>query len=88
MKKISLLLLSASLLVLSAFTLRADEEEKYPSLSIGAEMPMMDYKMRNVDETWMTLNDVKKDKGTLVIFSCNTCPFVIQGKIDTTMWQD
>lgn len=81
MNKISLVLVSTSLLILSAFTLRTAEEEKYPSLTIGAEMPMMDYSMLNVDQSSMTLNDVKQDNGTLVIFSCNTCPFVIQ-------WED
>lgn len=81
MKKTSLLLLSAAFLVLSAFTLKPEGEEKYPTLSIGDEMPMMDYEMINVDETSMTLKEVKKDNGTLVIFSCNTCPFVIQ-------WED
>jgi thioredoxin-related protein len=81
MKKTSLLLLSAAFIVLTAFTLKPEGEEKYPTISIGAAMPMMDYEMLNVDETSMTLKEVKQDNGTLVIFSCNTCPFVIQ-------WED
>lgn len=81
MKKTSLLLLSAAFLVLTAFTFNPEGEEKYPTISIGTEMPLMDYEMRNIDETSMTLKEVKEANGTLVIFSCNTCPFVIQ-------WED
>ena len=45
-------------------------------LEIGAVGPMFDYEMMNIDGTMLTLNDVKGENGTLLIFSCNTCPFV------------
>jgi thioredoxin-related protein len=44
----------------------ADEKEKFPTIKNGDKM---------------TLNSVKKENGTIVIFSCNTCPFVLQ-------WED
>ena len=50
-------------------------------LSIGSLMPNTDHEMMNIDGDNLTLDDVKGDKGTLVIFSCNTCPWVIR-------WED
>jgi len=47
-------------------------------IALGTSIPNPDRKMENVvDGKWMSLNDAKKTNGTLVIFSCNTCPFVI-----------
>ena len=50
-------------------------------LSIGSSMPNTDHEMMNIDGDNLTLDDVKGEKGTLVIFSCNTCPWVIR-------WED
>jgi peroxiredoxin len=44
-------------------------------LAIGSSMPSADVKMKNVDGTEMTLAQVKKPAGTLVVFTCNHCPF-------------
>lgn len=82
MKKIGTLLILSIALIISAFSPGTEEEkEKFPSIEIGAEMPMMNYEMKNVDNSMMSLENVKLKNGTLVIFSCNTCPFVIQ-------WED
>jgi len=51
-------------------------------LSIGSSLPKGDVKMLNVisnQET--TLAQLKKENGLAVIFSCNTCPFVIKSEI-------
>lgn len=48
-----------------------------PTLEIGSKAPMTDAKMKDVSGKMMSLDDLKGDKGLLVIFSCNTCPFVI-----------
>lgn len=50
-------------------------------LSIGSSMPNTNHEMMNIDGDNLTLDDVKGEKGTLVIFSCNTCPWVIR-------WED
>lgn len=39
-------------------------------------IPAADVKMRNVDNRQLSIADIKGAKGTLVIFSCNHCPFV------------
>jgi thioredoxin-related protein len=46
-------------------------------LPIGSVAPATDIKMQNIDGKFYSLSDFKADKGLLVIFSCNTCPFVL-----------
>jgi peroxiredoxin len=45
------------------------------ALSIGAGIPMADVKMKSVDGKELSLADVKQAQGTLVVFTCNHCPF-------------
>ncbi|MFV0590721.1 MAG: thioredoxin family protein [Draconibacterium sp.] len=45
-------------------------------LSIGDKAVLTDVKMADVTGKNVSLNDVKKENGLLVLFSCNTCPFV------------
>lgn len=45
-------------------------------IPLNSSLPMADFKMKDVSGKDLSLNDVKKDKGLLVIFSCNTCPYV------------
>jgi peroxiredoxin len=47
------------------------------ALNLGDSAPLGDVKMKNVDGKELSVTDVKGEKGTLVIFSCNHCPFVI-----------
>ncbi len=46
-------------------------------LKIGKMAPLQTEKMRNVDGSEISLADSKLEKGLLVVFSCNTCPFVV-----------
>jgi thioredoxin-related protein len=45
-------------------------------LAIGASIPSLDAKMKDVSGKEISLAEVKTTKGLLVIFSCNTCPYV------------
>jgi thioredoxin-related protein len=45
-------------------------------LAIGAKLPKSDLKMSDVGGKSYSLGDLKTAKGLLVIFSCNTCPYV------------
>jgi thioredoxin-related protein len=47
-----------------------------PELEIGAAIPKTTVKMMDVSGKEVSLADAKKEKGLLVIFSCNTCPYV------------
>jgi peroxiredoxin len=44
-------------------------------LAIGAPMPSTGVKMTNVDGKDVSLSQVAKPAGTLVVFTCNHCPF-------------
>jgi thiol-disulfide isomerase/thioredoxin len=45
-------------------------------LKIGSPLVMGDTKMKNVDGSMISINDVKGEKGTVVMFWCNHCPFI------------
>lgn len=47
-------------------------------LPLGAAMPKADVKMKDVTGKMVSLKDAKTKKGLLVVFSCNTCPYVIK----------
>ena len=44
---------------------------------MGDKAPMTDYKMEDISGEMMSLEDLKGKKGIVVIFSCNTCPYVL-----------
>lgn len=50
---------------------------QYKTLEIGEKAPETSYEMENINGEMYSFQDIKKDNGTLVIFSCNTCPFVL-----------
>src|SRR6266508_2568134 len=65
--------LAALTLTLSALPARAD-------VAIGDAAPLADVKMQNVDGKEVTLGGLAGKKGTLVVFTCNHCPWA-------KMWQ-
>lgn len=73
MKKIIIPLILAIACVAVAFK----GEEAYKTLEIGQKAPMLDHKMKSTENVFTSLADLKGEKGTIVMFSCNTCPFVI-----------
>jgi thioredoxin-related protein len=61
------------------------------SLGIGDKAVLTEIKMEDVSGVRVSLNDAKKENGILVLFSCNTCPFVMQweGRYpDLKAWAD
>ena len=49
-------------------------------LQIGSIMPRADLKLKDISGKEVTMTDAKKDNGVLVMFSCNTCPYVIKNQ--------
>jgi len=77
MKKFGFILSLITLSALAfAFTLNKGGEE-YETLAIGTTAPMLDYQMTTTNGDEYQLEKLAKENGLLVIFSCNTCPFVI-----------
>lgn len=70
-KSIQLLSITTLFLAVTAFKPAIIKE-----LEIGAAIPKADYKMMDVSGKEISLADVKSENGLLVIFSCNSCPYV------------
>lgn len=47
-------------------------------LNIGDALPKADTKLKDVSGKQVTMQSAKKENGLLVMFSCNTCPYVIK----------
>ncbi len=45
------------------------------ALNLGATAPKADVKMKNVDGRELTIDEIAGKQGTLVIFTCNHCPW-------------
>ncbi len=73
MKKITLLFF-----LIACFGLMALESNLL--LPIGGDMPMQDHKMLDVSGKEISMKDAVKGNGVLVMFSCNTCPYVIKNE--------
>lgn len=52
-------------------------------LPLGAPIPKPDLKMKDVSGKEISLQEARTDKGLLVMFSCNTCPYVIKNQSRT-----
>jgi hypothetical protein len=47
-------------------------------LALSSPIPMADVKMKATDGKQYSIADVKGKNGVLVMFSCNTCPYVVR----------
>ncbi len=79
-KHISLTLITISILFLSFST--------GALLPIGSHMPMQDNKMLDVSGKEVSMKDAMKGNGVVVIFSSNTCPYVIKNQDRITTLAD
>ncbi len=52
-------------------------------LPIGAPIPSPDAKMKDISGKEISLKEAKTTKGLLVMFSCNTCPYVVKNQSRT-----
>ena len=69
------------LVLLIAVSITAFANSKNGKLEIGDKAVLTDVKMEDISGVKISIDDAKKENGILVLFSCNTCPFVMQ-------WQD
>lgn len=52
-------------------------------LPLGSAIPGAEIKMKDISGKTISLKDAKTDKGLLVMFSCNTCPYVVKNQSRT-----
>lgn len=50
------------------------------SLPIGSTLPMADLQLHDVQGRIVTMKQAARKNGLLVMFSCNTCPYVIRNQ--------
>ncbi len=69
-------LLALLAFAISAFTVinnfKSSDEDGY---KIGDKAT--DFKLKNIDDTYVSLSDYKDAKGFIVVFTCNHCPFSV-----------
>ncbi len=54
------------------------------ALPIGSKLPKADVKMLDISGKKISMQDAAKKNGLLVMFSCNTCPYVVKNEQRTT----
>ena len=50
------------------------------ALQIGAELPKANIKLLDINGNKISMKEAQKPNGLLVMFSCNTCPFVVRNQ--------
>ncbi len=58
-------------------------QDNIKSIAIGTALPAENIQLKDLKGNTVTLKEVKKDKGMLVMFTCNTCPYVIKNQSRT-----
>jgi thioredoxin-related protein len=72
-----------SIILISCFALLTPIlalSQNIKSIAIGTEIPMPGEKMQSVSGKKVSLDNVKTRRGLLVMFSCNTCPYVVRSQ--------
>ena len=72
---------SVIITLFTIMTITSITAQDIQQLPLGSTLPLGDVQMEDVSGRNLTLNGVKGEKGLLVIFSCNTCPWVVK-------WED
>ena len=67
-------------LIISAISISFINKAELDELPINSSLPKSDYLMKGVSGKQVSLNELITNKGLLVIFSCNTCPYVIKSE--------
>lgn len=52
-------------------------------LSIGSTIPLADHKLKDISGKTVSVKDAMQRNGVLVMFSCNTCPYVVKNQART-----
>ncbi|MBC7887041.1 MAG: thioredoxin family protein [Ferruginibacter sp.] len=73
MRNLSIFIASLAAISIMAFTISEP-------LPIGGQLPKGDVKMKDISGKEITVKELKKKNGILVMFSCNTCPYVIKNQ--------
>ena len=67
-------------IIITAFAFSLMTFKNINPLPIGSALPKTDLKLKDISGKEITFQQVKKKNGLLVMFSCNTCPYVIKNQ--------
>ena len=81
MKKLLLILLCFPIITIAQYGKKKSEKSQFETIEIKAEMPIADKKLQSVNGYSYSLESIVEKNGLLIIFTSNTCPFVIK-------WED
>lgn len=59
--------------------------QTFQPIAVGTKLPMGNVKMKDISGKEVSIEDVASKNGVLVMFSCNTCPYVIKNQTRTKM---
>ena len=76
MRSANLLAWSPVLFALALVPAAFAADEAPAALALGSDIPMASAALKNVDGKAVTVAGVAGKKGTLVVFTCNACPWV------------
>jgi len=87
MKKLLLILLSLPLITLAQYG-KKTEKSQFETIEINSKMPNMDQELKSVNGYSYSLESISEKNGLVVIFTSNTCPFVIKWEDRYTMVEE
>ena len=87
MKKLLLILLTLPFLTLAQYG-KKTEKSQFKTIEINSEIPNMDQKLKSVNGYSYSLESISEKNGLVVIFTSNTCPFVIKWEDRYTMVEE
>ncbi|MFT3884326.1 MAG: redoxin family protein [Flavobacteriales bacterium] len=73
-------------ILLAATAALAFAPHELPDMAIGSPIPEPELRMKDISGREVSLKEAARENGLLVIFSCNTCPFVI-GSEGSAGWE-
>ena len=69
-----------AMIILAVFTGLSAFKFHLNALPIGSDLPKPEAKVQDINGKEISLKSARKENGLLVMFSCNTCPYVIKNQ--------
>lgn len=62
------------------FAFHTFSQKEITPLAIGSTMPQQNHVLQSIEGNPVETKELMGEKGVIIIFSCNTCPFVVGGE--------
>ena len=67
------------------FAIVFSNAQKIHSIAIGSTIPLANTKMKDISGKEVSIKEAVRKNGVLVMFSCNTCPYMIRNQLRTKL---